>query len=920
MWSIVLKNIFREICGTKARFISIMAIIGLGVGFFVGVKAAGPSMVNTLVNYSHEQNMMDFRLVSEVGFSDDDVDEIAKTDGIARVQRGYFTDVIMNDGNKKSVTRIHSLDANDKINIPLLSEGRLPEKSGEIVVEETAYAAAIELGTKVKFDETVTSRKNGEKEDIPLRCSEFTVVGKMKSPLYISFQKGSTTVGNGTIAYYMMVLPEDFDSKRYTELFLVTDFSENGGYPYSNEYDATIDNLQAELEDVCDERIKVFWADEIKPEWDKLNDGKNELEKAMEDTQRQLKSAADQIDALRLQYETVILPSGNKTLIAQTQAQLEAAEAEYRESKKTADDKFKSEKQKILDGEAELKEFDDIKSYVFTRDDNPGYAEFNDNAGRVDAVASVFPVFFLLVAILVCVTTMTRMVEERRTEIGTFKALGYSNGTIISKYVIYSTTAGVTGCTVGCVVGCAALPNIIFNAYAMMYHIKDMDAVVPWHYIILGFIVAVICTALVSWFTCRRELHQRPAALMRPKTPKAGKRNLLERIGFVWKRLKFTSKVTARNLFRYKARFFMTVIGVAGCTALILAAFGLMDSIGGIVDKQFGEINKYNLSIVFSEAKTDQKAFEVADKIGESYSIKNSMAIYQDEITVYDNETDTTYGDTYIIVPSNPKELRSVIDLHDRQTGKGVELTDGGCVMTEKLADRMGLKIGEEFKITDSSDKEVTLKLSAVCENYLYSYVYISPDYYNSCFGSKAAYNILDTYLDCNDEVERDALASGLLESDEIITVSYSDSGVENFRKMLTTLNMVVYVMIISAGALAFVVLYNLTNINIAERAREIATIKVLGFYNREVSEYIYRENIILTIIGALFGLFLGVFLNGFIIQTVEVDIVMFGRDIMPQSFLFALGLTFLFAIIVNFFMYFKMRGIDMVESLKSIE
>lgn len=916
----VLKNIFREIWDTKARFISIMAIIGLGIGFFVGVKAAGPSMVNTLVNYSHEQNMMDFRLVSEVGFDDDDAEEIAKTDGIAQVQKGYFTDAIMNDGTKKSVTRIHSFGANDEINIPLLSEGRLPEKSGEIVVEETSYSTPIEIGTKIKFDETVTSRKNGEEEDIPLKCSEFTVVGKIKSPLYISFQKGSTTVGNGTISYYMMILPEDFDSERYTELFLVTDYSKNGGYPYSGEYTATLEKLQTELEDVCGSRIDVFKANEIEPERDKLEDGKAELSEAMADTKQQLEAAAVQISTLKQQYETAVVPTGNKTLIAQTQAQIEAADVEYNISKITADAQFAKEKQKIYDGEAELEEFDDIKSYVFTRDDNPGYSEFKDNAGRVDAVASVFPVFFLLVAILVCVTTMTRMVEERRTEIGTFKALGYSNGAIISKYVIYSTTAGIIGCAVGCAVGCAALPRIIFNAYAMMYHIKDMDAVIPWNYIIVGFIVAVLCTALVSWFTCRKELYQQPAALMRPKTPKAGKRNLLERIGFIWKRMGFTSKVTARNLFRYKTRFFMTVIGVAGCTALILAAFGLMDSIGGIVDKQFGEINKYNLSIVFSEEKTDDEAFEFAQEVGESYNIENSMPIYQDEITVYDNETADAYGDTYIIVPSKPENLRSVIDLHNRQTKENIELTDNGCVMTEKLADRMGLKIGDEFKITDGDGKEVTLKLSAICENYLYSYVYVSPDYYNSRFGEEAAYNMLETYFNYEDEAQKDALANELLENDEVITVSYSDSGVENFRKMLTTLNMVVYVMIISAGALAFVVLYNLTNINIAERAREIATIKVLGFYNREVSEYIYRENIVLTVIGALFGLILGVFLNSFIIQTVEVDIVMFGRDIMPQSYFFALGLTFLFAVIVNFFMYFKMRSIDMVESLKSIE
>ena len=916
----VLKNIFREIWDTKARFLSILAIIGLGVGFFVGVKAAGPSMINTLVNYAHEQKMMDFRLVSSVGFDDDDVSEIAKTQGIAEVQAGYFTDAVMSDGSKKSVVRLHSLGKHDKINVPLLEEGRLPKKSGEIVVEDASYANPIEIGSKISLEKTVVSRTSGEEEDIPLECTEFTVVGKVKSPLYISFQKGKTTVGNGTISYYMMILPQDFTSERYTELYLVSDFSQNGGYPYSDEYIKEIDTLTERLEAVCDDRLEVFDKKEIEPKRQEIRDGIDKLKTAMDKTDTKLDGAYSKITAQQKQFENAVLPSGNNALIAGAKTQLDCALEQWKSNKIKAAFQFTQEKQGISDAQQKLEQFDDMKSFVTTRDDSPGYSEFQDNAGRVDAVATVFPVFFLLVAILVCVTTMTRMVEERRTEIGTFKALGYSNGTIISKYVIYSTAAGILGCAVGCVLGCVSLPNIIFNAYAMMYHIKSMDAVIPWGYIIGGFAVSVLCTAVVSWFTCRSELNRTPASLMRPKTPKAGKRNLLERIGFIWNRMKFTSKVTARNLFRYKPRFFMTVIGVAGCTALILAAFGLMDSIGGIVDKQFGEVYNYNLSVVFSKSKTSEDADKFIDSLTARYNLENSMPVYQNEITVYDNNSDTTYGDTYLVVPSKPDKLRATIDLHNRRSGEKIELADNGCVMSEKLANTMGLKIGDEIRIKDIDDRVVTLKLSAICENYLYSYVYITPNYYSECFGEAVKYNMLNTSFNYDTEEERDSLAQDLLEDSEIVSVNYTNSGIDNFRRMLSTLNMVVCVMIISAGALAFVVLYNLTNINIAERAREIATIKVLGFYNREVSGYIYRENVILTVIGALVGLVLGIFLTGFIIQTVEVDIVMFGREIMLQSFLYALGLTFLFAIIVNFFMYFKMKNIDMVESLKSIE
>lgn len=916
----VLKNIFREIWDTKARFLSILAIIGLGVGFFVGVKAAGPSMINTLVNYASEQNMMDFRLMSSVGFDDDDVSELEKTQGVAELQKGYFTDVVMSDGSRKSVVRIHSLGENDTMNVPLLTEGRLPRNSGEIVVENASYANPIEIGSKITLEKTVMSQTSGKEEEIPLKCSEFTVVGRVKSPLYISFQKGKTTVGNGTISYYMMILPQDFSSERYSELYLVSDYTKGGGDPYSEEYAQEIDLLKERLEKVCDSRLDVFNTNEIEPKRQELRDAAAELDKAIKKTNDELADAKKKISESQKQFEQLVLPSGNKTAIAQAKAQIDIALEQYNDNAEKAEAKFAEEKQKLLDAQNELEQFDTLKAFVTTRDDSPGYSEFQDNAGRVDAVATVFPVFFLLVAILVCVTTMTRMVEERRTEIGTFKALGYSNGTIISKYVIYSTAAGILGCAVGCVLGCAALPRIIFNAYAMMYHIKPMDAVVPWGYIAGGFVVAVLCTAIVSWFTCLRELKRSPASLMRPKAPKAGKRNLLERIGFIWNRLKFTSKVTARNLFRYKARFFMTVIGVAGCTALILAAFGLMDAIGGIVDKQLGEINGYNLSIVFADSRTGDEADGYIDGLKAQYSIEKSMPVYQNEITVYDNRSDQTYGDTYLVVPFKPDKLRATIDLHNRQTGDSIELEDGGCVMSEKLANNMGLSVGDEFKIKDINDKVITLKLSAICENYLYNYVYITPQYYNECFGESVRYNMVHTTFNYTTQEEQDSLAKTLLEDSEIVAVNYTDSGMDNFRKMFSTLNMVVCVLIISAGALAFVVLYNLTNINIAERAREIATIKVLGFYNGEVGGYIYRENVILTVIGALAGLVLGIFLTGFIIQTVEVDIVMFGRDIMPQSFLYALGLTFLFALIVNFLMYFKMKKIDMVESLKSIE
>lgn len=918
MRAAVFKNIVREIWATKARFLSILAIIALGVGLFVGIKASGPSMVNTLVNYAHEQNMMDFRLLSSVGFSQEDVEQFENTEGVSQVQSGYYADVIMNDGDKKSVVRLHSLDENDELNKPVLVEGRLPQAADEIVVEDTNYNGSLEIGERITFDKTVSYGSSGE-QDVPLEGLEYTVVGKIKSPLYISFQKGSTTVGNGTISYYMMVSPKAFTSERFTEVYVLSDYSAQGGYPLNDEYTQEMDKLETRLQAECDEALERFDTDELEPKRLEIADGREELEQARAEAQGELDTSLEQIEALETQYNEQIVPSGNEALIAQVGEQLESAREEYETAKTQADESFAEQEEKLDNAEEELAEFDKLSSYVFTRDDSSGYAEYKDNADRVDAVAAVFPVFFLLVAALVCVTTMTRMVEERRTEIGIFKALGYSNGTIISKYVTYSTIAGVLGCVIGAVAGLLTLPYIIFKAYGMMYHMKAMDPIIPWECIVAGFIAAVLCTSIVSWLTCRGELIQRPAALMRPKAPKAGKRNLLERITPLWKRLGFTSKVTIRNIFRYKARFFMTVIGVAGCTALVLTGFGLRDAISAIVDKQFGEIYGYNLSIVFSESKSAAQAEEFVDDMKSDYDLQATMPVMQEEIKTVD-DGGAEHGDVYIVVPKDPENLRDIIDLHNRQSGENIELDSSGCVMSEKLAANMGLEPGDEFTVENSDGERCELELSAICENYLYNYLYMTPEYYSDSFNEEVEYNMIDTQYSYTTEDERDELAQTLLELDGIASVTYTDSGIENFNTMLDTLNKVVYVMILAAGALAFVVLYNLTNINIAERAREIATIKVLGFYNREVSEYIYRENIILTIVGGLVGLGLGVLLNSYVVQTVEIDIVMFGREIYLPSYLYAIGITFIFAIIVNVLMYFKMRKIDMVESLKSIE
>lgn len=407
---------------------------------------------------------------------------------------------------------------------------------------------------------------------------------------------------------------------------------------------------------------------------------------------------------------------------------------------------------------------------------------------------------------------------------------------------------------------------------------------------------------------------------MRPKTPKAGKRILLERIPFLWNKMGFTSKVTARNLLRYKARFLMTVLGVAGCTALIVAAFALKDSIGVIVDKQFTDIHKYDTILVTKTAGTLEQTQALYDDVVADSRVEDAIRVNQTAVKASSANTNDTVDEVYVLVPQSIGDMKTMIDLHERESQTPVALSDDGAVVTEKLASTLHLQVGDEITFADEDNHTYSVPITGICENYIYGYIFLSPQAYEETYGEEPTFNMILAVTDSSDESVQEDFAQDMLGRDDVAAVSFTSAGINNFKDMIQSLNMIVSVMIICAGALAFVVLYNLTNINIAERVREIATIKVLGFYNKEVSAYVYRENIVLTLVGILVGLLLGVVLSGFIIQTVEIDKVMFGREIYPSTFLWATGLTALFSLLVNWLMYYKMKAVSMVESLKSIE
>ena len=536
---------------------------------------------------------------------------------------------------------------------------------------------------------------------------------------------------------------------------------------------------------------------------------------------------------------------------------------------------------------------------------------------KLTAITTAFPVFFFLVAALVVSTTMTRMVEEERLQIGTLKALGYARGTIMQKYLWYALGASALGAVVGLAVGFRVFPTIIWSGYSIMYYMPEIAT--PWRLQQAVFAGAsLIGLSLgVTAMACRTSLAEVPAALMLPRAPKAGKRILLERITPLWRRLPFTWKVTCRNLMRYKKRFWMTVIGVAGCTALLVAGFGLSDSLNGIITKQFDHVSHYDLMTIVSKESALREG-EVYDTLfGDSETFPLSMAA-----AVESTHCDSADGEIelYLMVPQDLTRFAQLMDLHERLGGKPTPLTDDGIVLTEKLAKTLGAAAGDTVTLKNAEGDAAQFTVTGVCEHYISNYAYITPAVYTAAFGKAPGYNaVLSTLRDASQQ-SRDAISEKLLDMDTVVSLTFTQDAIKQVLNMLRSIDAVVVLIIVCAAMLAFVVLYNLSNINIAERVKEIATIKVLGFYDREVYSYVNRESTALSCIGTLLGLALGKVLHAFIITTVEVDSVMFGRQIAPQSFLYAVALTLVFSTAVNLVMGRKLKKISMVESMKAPE
>lgn len=648
---------------------------------------------------------------------------------------------------------------------------------------------------------------------------------------------------------------------------------------------------------------------------EQLESGKNQIlsgQRQIEDARKRIADGEEQIQAGIKQIqdgETGLADGWIEYQDGERQANAEIADGEAQ----IADAKVQ-----LADAKKEIEQIEKPTWYIYDRSHLPEYSGYGDNADRMKAIGEVFPLIFFLVAALISLTTMTRMVEEERTLIGTLKALGYSKKSIAAKYLGYAVLATLTGGIFGVMIGEKILPYIIITAYKIMYrHLPDVEIPYNLYYGVLACVAALLCTVAATIFSCMKELKEQAAELMRPPAPKQGKRVLLEYIPFLWKRLNFTWKSTVRNLMRYKKRFFMTIFGIGGCMGLMLVGFGLKDSISSIVPLQYEDIQLYDGNVILQSDVTMQEKQEVYEALEKNSQVVATAEDLLQKITI---EHDGVSKEVYLNVPENVEKFSDFVVLQDRTTKEKYQLTDKGAVLTEKMAKELGVSAGDTVTIKEENEKERTVKISQICENYMSHYLYMTPAVYKAAYGKEPEYNSIYYRTEGRTTKEAESVGEAALKLDGALSVSYTTELRQQVDDMLQSLDIVIVVLIISAGMLAFVVLYNLNNINITERKRELATLKVLGFYDKEVTEYVYRENILLTLIGSVFGMLLGKILHRFIIVTVEIDSVMFGRNINTISFVYAFLLTVVFSLFVNWVMYFKLKKINMVESLKSVE
>ena len=871
------KEFLRTITRKPGRFLALFAIVALGAGFYAGLRMTAPDMDLALDGYFDGTHAYDIRIVSTLGLTDDDLDALRELDSVDKVMGAFECDVEATMNGADYTMRFHSLPASAAqstydgkatvesdddayLNRLVLAEGTWPTAENECVI-----CADRVMDNPFGVGDVITLNPRAGKASTMLEVREYKVVGLIRSPYYASqVSLGSSAVGAGIIHQYVYVPEQAFArTVPYTEAFLTV----KGAADVPNDSDEY---------------------------WEIVGRAKQEVEEIAPERERIRTETVSELSSLRFYNE---LPSYGGMLDL----------LEY----------------SMENPHSSIGELGECEWLVMDRDKNAGAVSFTSDGERVDHIASVFPLVFFLVAALVALTTMTRMVDEERLLIGTYKALGYAKRRITGKYILYALLASGLGSIVGVFILGQLLPAVIMNAYAIMYWVPAAGYPLNpgWSLVSAG--VSVAITLAATWFSVANTLRERPAALLLPPAPKSGKRILLERVGPLWQRLSFSWKVTCRNLFRYKKRFIMTLIGIAGCTALLLTGLGLHDAINDIIDVQFTDIVHYNATVtVDDDMDADAKA-AFDEVLADEELVQSSTRAHVE--TMLASGPRATDKRTDIVVPENPQAFAEMMTLRTRVGHEQLSLEDGCAIINEKLSIDLGLGEGDTFTLAEqdamgnatSTTYEATV--SKLTEVYIYNYAFMNEATYEDVMGEPPAYTTYFLKV-TSDEVARKRLDERLGAIEGVKTVAYNDETIETYRTMLRSVDLIVVVLVVSAAALAFIVLYNLTNINIEERVREIATLKVLGFTRRETNAYIFREVALLAIIGCVIGLLIGTPLENFVVTTAEVDQVMFGRTIHLVSYVAGFVLTLLFSAISMLLMLPKLAHINMVESLKSNE
>lgn len=815
----LLKHIFMKIKDNYKRFLSLICMAFLGVGFYAGIQSSSPDMLKTLDNFYDENNVYDISVISNVGLTEDDLLKLSKIKNVELAINIQEKDTYLEIEENNYVVKL--IEYNSQMNNVYIKEGRLPKNNNEVSVDN-----ALLENNNLKLGDNITI--DGKK---------YSIVGNVISPLYFSAERPNSNLGSGKVDYYIYVYNGFLDLEAYSNIYITV----KGAKKYltnSDSYKKLINNVKKDIDLIKDKQQDIRY---------------DELYSDIIETSEMYGISIDESNFIKPKW------------------------------------------------------------YIYDRLDNTSYKELINASDNLKKIGNIFPIIFFAISVLVSLISMMRMIEEDRVENGTLKSLGYNSFHITLKYVIYSLLATTIGSSVGAIFGSYMIPSVIWNIYKKIFFIPKFIYLLKSDYNALGLWICILCICGTSVIVCIKNLREVPANLMRPKPPKSGKKILLERINFIWKKLKFSDKITIRNIFRYKSRVITTVLGIAGCTSLILAGFGLKDSIKDVTDFQFNNIIKYDKLLMTNESINQidiEKELLNDDKV-ENFTNVNTQNI---KVLFNDEEQEVT-----MITPDDFNSISKSISLIDLKTNNVIDnISDNSCIISEKTAKLLDIDVGDKISLLDNDNNKYDIKVSYIIKNYINQYLYINKNTYNNLFNNYKINSILISLKDedkNSKEFDKKYISNGYA-----LTIVDNDDMKNSMNDMLGSIDSIVAILIIAAASLAFVVLYNLSNINISERKREIATLKVLGFYPSEVDKYINRETVLLTILGIVIGLLFGSYLSHFIISTCEPDYIMFDRHVYTLSYFYSLFITVIFTIIVTIVTHFNLKKINMVTSLKNVE